>query len=362
MKIQAIKYCVVIVLTLLVALSGCIEHSFNIRVLRDESIDVLYLARGDLMDFDDDRQLMPDSTLWNVRSWIEQGDEERTQNFEARLTISDLSGLNEKLDWQCTEKDSLHLRRDLSIERIAGIFGIKYHFTGIIYSRNFNNLYSDIWEFVPPECKALESDDLSENLTSMETEILEEKFALGIIQWNINRYIRRFDRVWHTAVRRSPDLADISEATFSIGRAGWSEDLHQYLNELDIGDPSMLDLDWWSDLRPVFLGRLIDITGYEKTNLFSRIGDAIEREYQITKDNEDDMFRFNVVLPGKITSSNGVKDENEGINWEFSGNVLQNEDGVMTATSFVLSIWRVVAACLLLVVILSLLRRIFRKS
>ena len=359
---QVIKYCVIIILLLLVTLSGCIEHSFNIRVLHDESIDVLYLAKGDPMDFDDDRQLMPDSTVWNVRSWVEQRDEENILNYEARLTIVDLSGLNKKLDWQRTEADTLHLKRDLSIERVPAIFGVKYRFTGIISSRNFNSLYGDIWKFVPTECKVLESDDLSENLTSIETEILEEKFALGIIQWNINRYIRRFDRVWLTAVHQSPELADISETTISIGRAGWSEDLHQYLNELDIGDPSMLDLDWWSDLRPVFLGRLIDITGYEKTNIFSRIGDAIEREYQVTKDIEDDMFRFNVVLPGRIISSNGVKDENEGINWEFSGSVLQNEDGVMAAGSFVLSIWRVIAACLLLVVILGLLRRILRRS
>lgn len=346
---------------LLLFSSGCIEHTFNISVLPEDSIEIVYHAKGDVMDFNDSGQLMPDSTVWKVRSWLEEKEEEKVHHVEASITINDASRLDEILNWQQTQSDTLHLKHDLQLGKHPNLFGTTWRFSGILYSRRFDETYGDIWDFVPEECRALEDDERKNSLSTDETKILEEKFTLGIIQWNLDRYTKLFDHVWKSAVDHQPDLCDASETTLSIARAGWVEDLHQYLNGLNLENPNTMNLDWWNELRPVFLGRMVDITGPHAVDLLTGIGNAIEREYQTSKDIEDDSYRFIVSLPGKTTSSNGSKHDEGGILYEFPGKELLNNDGIMIASSFEISIWRVVVAAFLLIFALNLIRRALRK-
>ena len=346
---------------LLSAISGCIEHTFNISVLPEGGVDIVYHAEGDIMDFNDEGQLMPDSTVWNLRIWDEKRDDKEVHHVEAVLHLDNLSDMDTILNWQQSPDDTLHLRNNFTLKRIHRLFGVTYQFTGILYSRRFNATYGDVWNYVPSECQLLEDQEKMDVLSSTEIEILEEKFALGVIQWNIARFTNRFDKVWKLASAHQPNLTDTSETILSIARAGWVEDLHQYMNNLDIERAATLNLNWWTDLRPVFLGRLIDITGPNSADLFGRIGDSIEREYQISKDVEDDIYRFVVDLPGRKSSHNGEVHDNGKIAWEFSGKGLLNEDGIMTAKSFEISIMRTVMAALLVVIIFSLVRRLIRR-
>ncbi len=344
-------------------LCGCIEHTFNLTVLPESEIEIVYNASGDVMDFNDDGQLMPDSTIWNIRTWTEKRNDETVHNVEARLRLADLLELNKQLNWQHSDADSVHLQSSFTVEKLPKLLGTIWRFTGVMFSRDFNKIYGDIWDYVPADCKALEDAKLMEKMTSGEIEILEEKFALGVIQWNINRFKRLFDRVWDAAMIHLPDLTETSETTLSIARTGWEEDLHQYLNELEIGEPSVANLDWWTDLRPIFLGRLIDVTGPQTADLLGRIGDAIEHKYQISKDIEDDQYNFIVTMPGKTISSNGSPSKEGHIKWELPGKELQNEDIIMTAKNFELSTWRAVIMIFLVVLILNYVRRLlFRRK
>ncbi|MDP8239176.1 MAG: hypothetical protein P9X24_08805 [Candidatus Hatepunaea meridiana] len=353
---------IILGIVIVVILNSCIEHTFNISVLPESGIKVTYYAKGDPMDFDDDGQLLPDSTLWNVKTWIEEKDDENIYHVDASVTFDNYSDLDTLLNWQRNEMDTLHLDHDFSLRRVPNLFGVSWRFTGILYSRRFDEQYGDIWEFIPSECRLLEKDEELDKLPSSAIETLEEKYALGIIQWNINRFVKRFDQVWHLAAVHQTGLSDTSAITLSIARTGWEEDLHQYLNNLDVTEPAMLNLNWWSDLKPVFLGRLIDITGPEIVNLFKDISDAIEQDYQISKDIEDDVFHYIIKIPGKITSSNGSDNEKDEIIWEFAGKDLLNEDGVMIASSFELSVWRSALAAFLLILILNVIRRVLRKK
>ncbi|HHE46464.1 MAG TPA: hypothetical protein ENL08_02015, partial [Bacteroidetes bacterium] len=241
-------------------LNGCIEHTFNLTVLPDEGVDVVYSARGDVMDFNDEGQLMPDSTVWDFNMWIEEQEDETIQNVKASLRIENLADLDRHLDWRRSKTDTLNLRHRFTVEKTTNPLGVDWVFTGVVFSRGFNLSYGDIWDYVPAECRALDDAKGMQEMKSEDIEILEERFALGVIQWNIHRFTERFDRVWNLSATHLPGLRDTSETTLSIAKAGWVEDLHQYLNKMDLNEPTLVNLDWWSDLRPLFLGHLIDIT------------------------------------------------------------------------------------------------------
>lgn len=342
--------------------NGCIEHTFNLTVKPDGVTSIKYHARGDLMDFDDKGLLLPDSSIWNVKNWIEKTDDGDVHHSESVISIDNYSMLNKILDWKRTESDTVFLKHDFKIEKHDSWFGADWIFTGILYSRQFDKTYGDIWDYAPEECRVIEDDDMMKQLSTEEIKILEEKFAVGIIQWNISRYMKLFDRVWRLAIVHQPTLKDTSETVLSISRAGWAEDLHEYLNDQDIENPNTMNLEWWNDLRPLFLGRLIDLTGPGTVELFTTIGNSVEREYQISKDIEDDNYRFTLELPGNPSTTNGNEDEDGRFSWEFSGKELQNNDGILTAVSFEFSLWRTALIAFILMLLLNIIRTIVKKS
>ena len=340
---------------------GCIEHTFNLTVLSEDEIDVLYEAQGDIMDFSDDGQLLPDSTVWEYDEWVEERKGETVKHVKAKLIITNIADLNTSLDWRYRVSDSLYLDHQFSIIRKTNLLGYTWSFKGTLKSRNFNVLYGDIWDFVPEECRALDNAEKENKLSSDEIKILEDKFALGIIQWNISRYTSLFNRVWQIAITHNPALIDTSETILSIARTGWEEDIHQYLNRLNVKNPSTQNLDWWSDLRPVFLGHMVDLTTPVNADLFSRIGDAVEKEYQITKDIEDDKFTFNLIMPGRKISSNANPEEKECCKWEILGKDLRNEDALMFAKKFEISPVRVAITTFVIILLISFFRRVILR-
>jgi len=349
------------ILFLLITNNGCIEHTFNLSVKPEGSVDINYHAKGDPMDFDDSGHLLPDSSIWSQKNWVEKTDDGEVHHLEASFTIDIYSDLNKSLDWKRTALDTVYLRHSFNLEKHDGLFGTNWIFTGVLYSRCFSETYGDIWDYVPEECRVLEDDELMKHLSTAEIKTLEEKFAVGVIQWNIGRYVKLFDRVWQSAASRQPALQNTSETTLSIARAGWVEDMHIYLNDLDIENPNTMNLEWWDDLRPVFLGRLIDITGPGNVELFKSVSNALEREYQISKDIEDDNYRFNLELPGSPSSTNGTENEEGSFSWEFTGKELQNDDGIMIAVSFEFSVWRTIFITFIVMLTLNVVRGIVKK-
>ena len=94
------------------------------------------------------------------------------------------------------------------------------------------------------------------------------------------------------------------------------------------------------------------------------ISNALEQEYQITKDTEDDQFNFKLFLPGRISDSNADNQEENGLEvWNFYGRDLLNSDIQLSASSFEPSVWKIgIAAFLGILILISLKRLIFKPK
>lgn len=347
---------------ILLFLTGCLEHTFKINVFNESNIELQYSGRGDRLDWDDDGQLLPDSTLWNLVRTIEEKEDETIHVIQGSLNIDSLALLSNFWNWNNTQDDTSHLQRSFNVSTNSSLFGRYWIFEGKLKNRNFLNLYGDIWDFVPEECRVLENDELLSDLSTDEIEQLEQKFSIGVLQWNLARYANNFHRVWLKAQNAHKSLPDTSTIEYSIAHSGWRDDLHIYLNQLDVSSPKTVNLDWWEDLRSVFIGRMFDITGPAHIYEIKSIADSFEREYQISKDVEDDTYNILIKLPGKTLGGNGEKGDDGWYSWSFNGNTLLNEDATLTLKSFELSLTRVAIAAFVLILLLNLIKRRKRKS
>ena len=337
---------------LLFSVTGCLEHTFQISVLPEDSINIQYVARGDRMDLEDGFDLLPDSLQWGLVRTVEEKEDETVHILTGIKSFTGLSMLAEIMNWQKSPRDSVKVKRDFRLHRESRVFGESVIFEAKFISRDFDALYGDIWDFVPEECRILEDDDLKSVLSPKEIELLEENFSLGILQWNLARYEKRFLDTWQLIKRTGISITDTSETTFSIVKAGWSDDLRLYVNELDVKDPNTINLEWWRDLRSLFLGRLIDIAGIGAAEIASRIADDLEFGYQVSKDIDDDNFKVVLSLPGRITDSNGDSGENGTIEWAINGKDIKNSDYIMHAEAYDLNIMRISVAAILSLILL----------
>ncbi len=344
---------------LLFGLLGCIEHTYTIRVLPEDQLELKYEARGDRIDLMDGRELFPDSTTWTIEWSEEQSDEETVHVLSATIPPQPLSSLSQVMDWTQTSADSIHLKRTVTLEKKEMLFGIKWEFNSTFFSRRFDERYGSIWDFVPDECRVLDDEEVKKTLMPKELELLENKFALGILQWNRARFVRRFDNVWDILKQKHPTLSDASESLYEEARVLWEKDLHQYLNKLDIKDPTIADLNWWDDIGGLFAKRMTLIASKSFLDEIILTSDALELEYQITKDSEDDQFNFKLFLPGRLTDSNADDKDEDGLEvWSFYGRDLLNGDEQLSASSFEPSIWKIGIAAFLAIIILIILKRL----
>lgn len=319
--------------TALILLTGCLEHRYFLRVGPDDRCRASYRLKGDGPDIQDGRELLPDSASWHLLRSVEESEDQTTHIIEGGIDFNHPADIERGFDWNRKPSDSVYFRPQLILTSRRVPFGSVHKFLGRLKSREFNRFYGDVWEYVPPECRILENKELKEKLSEGDQEILEKKFALGILQWNRNRYERILDetvRVFRLRGELPPDSGSIA---ISIVRAGWESDIHSYLNNIELGQPETANLNWWSDLRPLFLGRLLDLVGASRIIEAGVIADAFEQQYQITKDLEDDSFIFDICLPGRMMKTNGDR-SGDTLHWEASGKDFQNTDIEMVAVSF----------------------------
>jgi hypothetical protein len=348
-------------ITALFLLNGCLEHAYHISVLPDNRLEAEFKLRGDRTDMEDGYDMLPDSVSWGLTRSIEEKKDETTYIVEGKRIIAKPSELTSLFYWSRQPLDSLSLKQHFRLESHWNPIGTIWRFEGRFSSREFDNTYGNMWDYIPPECRALEDKDKAESFTAAETKVLEKQFALGVIQWNRVRFERMFDRVWEIMKLRSKDLPDTSATSFSIIRTAWSDDLHRYMNSLDIPEPEMANTNWWKDLRPQFLGRFADILSTDKVITAGEVGDAIEREYQISKDIEDDQYIVKLKIPGKILKSDGQSKDGEQV-WEIKGKALLNQNVNMLAVSFQFSIWRLVLLAIILIAFIDWsIRSVIRK-
>ncbi len=342
---------------------GCIEHTYKITALPSDRAKLEYQAKGDTLDLHDGKELLPDSTEWNIRRSVEEKDNETIHIIDAENTAETLKEISSKFNWQDSPEDTIYLQRDFNISKQWLIFGDKYTFRGMFKSRRFKEKYGDIWDYVPEECRVLENDATLSSVPAEEIKVLERKFATGVLQWNLVRYEKRFKKVWEILKRKQGHAIDDTSLTaFSIASTAWSEDLRQYLNQMDIPNPNTVDLEWWGDIKSVFMGGLVDLAGVEHAILIREVSESLESEYQISKDIEDDKFVVKVLMPGKPAGSNGRKDDAGFQTWEMPGEELLNKDFIMEASSFEFSYWRIALFGVVLVFGIRMIKRILTRK
>ena len=349
----------------IISLSGCLEHRFQVRLNNDGSVEAGYRLEGTPSDFGGDHFLLPDSARWQLKRTTENREDETVERLEASATISRYDSLRHYFDWRNSPADTIFLIPELTLDRRWHIAGQRWTFRAVLPSRRFKEFYGDETEFIPPECAALlENDSLAETLPPEEVSRLEKRYAMGILQWNNERYLRRFDQVWEAVNKADTDLPAVAPETFSIARAAWAEDLHRYLNQMDVpADPELMNLEWWAELKPLFLGHFVDLLGAEQIPVVIVVAEASEREYQISKSLKTDSYQVRSRLPGIRLKSPPAEREGEWLIWKCSGEELLNEDRSFFAASFQPSYWRVaLVLALAFIAAILLVRRMRRRG
>jgi len=309
---------------ILLGLTGCLEHRYFITTLPSDRVKIHFELRGDRADIEDGNELLPDSILWGLTRTVEETEDETTHIYIGERVLEHSRDLASSMKWGRTPDDSVHFTPAVSLESQSFPFCRVWTLKGIFSSRRFIELYGDMWEYVPEECRVLQDSEASESLSADETLILERKFGLGIIQWTRARYERSFDAIWTSARLRPELLKDTTVASMAIIRTGWVADLHAYLNNFDVGDPQTTNLNWWKDVRQMLLGRFVEVAEVSRIEELGRIADAVENTYLISKDMEDDKFVVEATLPGRIIKTNGLKNDGK-VSWEIAGKDFQNE-------------------------------------
>ena len=337
---------------LVIIQSGCVEHSLTLTVLSEDKILIDYSMQGDRIDMEDGLTLLPDSTKWNSTRSVEENDDETVHIFKSSIYIDSFTQLNSALDWSVGAADSVFLTRSLAIEVKDFFLGKSYTFTCEYPSRNYSQNYGDIWEFIPPECRILEDDDQVDSMTSHEVELLEKKYALGLIQWNRQRYENRFNKVWKNFIEGQPEFESIPQTSFSIAMAGWKDDLRLHMNSIDVDNPDLLNLEWWAELKPLFLGRFADLIGSDRITLVEQISESMDKKYKISRDLDDEEFELKLLLPGKVIQTDGVKGDADNVLWTFTGKELMENDIHMNTYSIKPSFQKIglTILCLLLII------------
>jgi len=318
--------------------------------------------QGDRIDMEDGLTLLPDSTVWNSSRTVEENDDETVHIFKSSVYIDSFSQINSILDWSNSAADSVFLSRNIVIKVKDFFLGKSYTFSCNYPSRNYSKRYGDIWDFIPPECRVLEDDDQVDEMTSHEVELLEKKYALGLIQWNRNRYEQRFSKVWNHLKEKQTDLNSIPQSSFSIALAGWKDDLRLHLNSIDANDPDLLNLEWWTELKPLFLGRFIDLIGADNITIVEQISESMDKDYKISRDLDDEEFELNLLLPGKVIQTDGVKGDAESVLWTFSCKEILDHDVNMQSYSVKLSLIKISLTLIALFVILGILWNLRKRT
>ncbi len=321
--------------------SGCVEHSLKLTVLSENKLNIDYTMQGDRIDMEDGLEHIPDSTIWNSSRSIKENDDETIHIFKSSLLLDSLELLSEALDWSKNSPDSVYLFKKAKVNVNEYFFLKIYTFYGYFQSRNFTHKYGDIWDYIPLECKVLENDNTVDAMTSSEVEILEKKYALGLIQWNRARYEQRFHKVWKIMKHKLADLRSIPQSSFSIAFSGWKDDIRQHLNSIDADNPDLLALEWWEDLRPQFLGHFVDLLGMENISLVEQVSESIDKDYRISRDLDDEQFELELILPGIALNSDGTKQDDGSLIWKFSGKELMDGDIDMHSQSIQLAYWNI---------------------
>jgi hypothetical protein len=341
--------------------SGCIERHYSYKMNLDGACEFTYQARGDSSDIYDPLGSYPEAPFFNVTTRHETDDSGRTTFIlEAQATyhhdsIPAVLGLRE-VPWA-----EILLHHPAKFSRAEYLLFNRYNFNLTFLGRKRDAIEGDRWKYIPAECRVLEEgkDSL---LTDNERAVLEEKYAAGLILWNVERYRMRFQEILRRSLDLHPEIK-ISQAWVDSAKAELDSllDLH-FRAVLYLAAEKKLDqisLEWWEALGPaahrIMLQNLNVIGDTALAGEILRVSQLLEMQHQVSEDLNDESFEIRLDLPGRITHSNSQIMEKGVLVWKYLGEDLLADDVVVEASSLYLFPGRIAGALIFLIVLFVVL-------
>lgn len=333
--------------------SGCIEHTYFYSFDLDGNCDFSYQARGDSLDIYDSPESLPDSLFFHLETWteVDTGGAE-TFIIEAKRYLCGDS-LPRTMSLKRTPLGDVLLQHPARLHRTALFFISLYSFKGTFEGRRRTSRGGDQWDYIPEECRQIESDE-DTTLTDEERRFLEEKFAAGMLIWSAERYKLRVREIIDRVREQHPEIA-IPQAWVDSALVEADSLVDSYIASLEWESLDFAELEWWDELKPetnrILLENLNMIGDATLQMDIVDVGDLLEMRHQVTEDLMDESFGALIHLPGYIVSCNTDSTAEGVLVWDFDGEDIGDEDYIIKALSFHVHYDRVIGALVLILVV-----------
>lgn len=342
---------------------GCLECRYLYKFNLDGTCDFDYLAKGDSADIYEPAGSAPDTLFFKVKTWTELDTANREVYLLEATGRFSPDSLPANLGLKGAPWTSVFLQHPARLVRTPLFFLNIYKFQGSFRSRDRTATEGDPWDFIPEECRVLEGGEDS-LLTQADRAVLEEKYAAGLLIWNMERYKRRFRQILQTVLEEHPAKAPVRPEWVDSALTEVDSLMDTYATSIPTENIDLVNLEWWKNLSPqanlILTENLNSIGDSVSLAEIERVGDIMELRHRVNEDLLDDSFEVRADLPGRVVSSNASAMEVGVLLWKFLGEDLQDKDYDMQAVSIYIFPARVVGV---LVLILALyLGMKFRKT
>ncbi len=343
---------------IIMAANGCIEHRFLYRFDKAGNCDFEYSARGDSIDIYDPAGSFPTEPLFNVvtRTEVDSAGTE-THILEAKTRIRGDS-LPRTLGLREVPWTEVFLKHPAKMKVTPLFFVSIYNFNAVYEGRDRTDIEGERWNYIPEECRVLETED-DTSKTTEERKILEEKYAAGMIIWNTERYKLRMREIIDRTLKRHPDI-EIQQQWIDAALSEVDSMIQTFAADMEIKELDLDNLEWWNDLSPhanLIIAENLNFIG--DTTLKSDIiqmGELLEMRHQVTEDLMDESFDVRVDLPGRVISDNSELMETGVLIWRFDGEELTDNDYELKAMSLYIYGERIVGFLVLVLAALLAIR------
>jgi len=355
---------------LLLLNSGCIERHYLYKINLDGSCDFTYQARGDSADIYDPPGSYPEAPFYKIKTRDEMDTTGKTTHILEATAHYEADSLPATLGLREVPWAEILLQHPGRFSHVPFFFFTVHKFNLTFQGRDRTVIEGDRWKYIPEECRVLESGEDS-LLSKSERAVLEEKYAAGMLLWNVERYKMRFREILQKARALHPE-ARVPQAWVDSALTEADTVLNALFSAVQLraksGNLDQISLEWWNGLAPqlnrIFTENLNIMGDSALAGEILRVADLLELRHQVSEDLMDESVEVRVDLPGRITRSNAQAMDKGILVWKCTGDELQEGDVLLQASSLYLFPARITTALAALAILFLIwrYRRARRKS
>ena len=351
------SYLIPVLFLISLTLNSCLQHRYSLNLREDGSLMYEYEAEGDSADLYDGLTSLPGGLPWTIANGTRidssEDSEEIVYYYNAEAHFQQGAEIPQGFDLQHLNFAQRYLKHPLEIKKRDIFFLVKYSLEFSFLNRKYTELYGDLWQYVPPECEALTTDD---SLAAEEQEELEGKFEDGYKQWFVQMLSRRFITSLEQAVALNPDIAPDTEG-LSIAETELKLFLRNIVNQIASIDTFDARAIWSIVFKPGYsiLEEHLNFLGDTTFFIDMRTaGEILSKEFDVTEDLADESFEIAIKIPGKLQYTNADSIEAFMI-WNFTGEDLRDSTIVIRANSVIYRTGRIIAGIVILLALVAVI-------